>query len=60
MNDINYLSILLGENYRYSNRERTRCYVCEFSIGSHDISKITDNIFISNYTAARCKYNLIK
>lgn len=52
MNSTNMLSILV----EYNKKERSRCYKCEYeSKIPHDISQITENIFISDYNTARCK-----
>ena len=42
------------------NREKNNCYICSLEKKTpHDISQITDNIFIGNFTSSRCKTNLI-
>jgi hypothetical protein len=61
MNEINMLSILNGDLYEYKSNERPRCWICSYDTDNtvHDISRIIcesgGNIFISDYSAARCK-----
>ena len=41
------------------NNEKHICYICSLKNKTpHDISQITNNIFIGNFTSSRCKTNL--